>query len=328
MNKPGRGAMLLMFLLLISGFGILGGCGDDEEENPLNIRDFDELFEWSCEIGESCEDVFDIEFAAGTAVDISATEITGNSVVQIALYAPGVELGGINLLTGDTGELLCNPQPTCRDNTDGQSVTGFRIPSAGVYRLAVTRNWGYSCQSSGGYHLIISADQDFSTPRQTVDDEPSQAVVWSCLDGTKYEGVLGWECEQNETCQDAIALGVTGGSVVTFQATDITGGSVVQLALYAPGDTLGGVNLFTGDTSELRCNYVGGPCGDYTEGQMVKNFVIPGDGSYVLAITRDWINSCGGSGTYHLIVSSDQPILGVQQLVDDELSRASGWSCP
>ena len=117
------------------------------------------------------------------------------------------------------------------------------------------------------------------------------------------------------------------GSVATFKATDVTGGSIVGLALYAPGSALGGINLFTSTTSEYRCGAVP-DCDSQPEGQLIGNFVIAETGTYRLAITRDWSESCGDNGTYRLAVTSDKAFSKPTRTVNDKQSLATGVECP
>ncbi len=317
----------------IIGFGsiavlLLIGCGDDDNPpptGPVGITHYDAVHDWDCATSVDCQDVFNVQFTAGSVVTIQATETTGGSVLQVALYAPGVALGGKNLLTLDANELRCDFVSGCNNNTAGQTVTDFVVPSNGVYRLAVTRDWGNSCGGSGTYRLIIDSDVDFSTPNQTADDVATAAPGWRCP--LSFDEVLGWTCTTSESCQDVYDIEFSDGATVTFQATETTDGSVLQIALYAPGTALGGTNLFTSTNNELRCNFVSG-CTNNTAGQTVNDFAIPAAGEYRLAITRDWGNSCGGSGTYRLIIASDKAFSNPSLTVDDVATLAPGWECP
>jgi len=315
--------------ILATGVLVTGGCNDDNSPSQpvATITSYDQVLGWDCSTGQSCQDVFDIAFAANTTVNLTAGETTGASVLQIALYAPGTALGGANLLTNDTRELRCNFVSGCTNNTAGQTVAGFVVATAGVYRLAVTRDWGSSCGGSGTYRLTIDADKGFVAPVQTVDDVPSAATDWGCpAEETSFDETFGWNCATSVSCQDVFDVTLTAGTTVSFEAKDTTGGSVLQIALYAPGTALGGTNLFTASTDELRCNYVSG-CTNNTAGQTVSGFAVGTTGVYRLAVTRDWGSSCGGAGTYHLVITADQPIV-VAQTVDDTATLASGWACP
>jgi hypothetical protein len=175
-----------LVLVLGLGVGLLGGCGGDDDAtevvvNTPPITSYDEILGWTCDSGESCQDVYNIKFAAGTVVDISAIDVTGGSILQMAFYAPGVSLGRENLLTGGSREeLRCNYVAGCVNNTGGQAVTGLVIGAAGTYRLAITRNWDISCGSSGDYRLMITADVEFTTPVNSGQDVATKAVGVAC----------------------------------------------------------------------------------------------------------------------------------------------------
>jgi hypothetical protein len=68
----------------------------------------------------------------------------------------------------------------CTNNDQDQWITDFPVPSAGVYRFAVTRHWGDGCGGSGTYKLTIIANKSFYVNGQTLDDEPSAEPGWEC----------------------------------------------------------------------------------------------------------------------------------------------------
>ena len=153
------------------------GSRDAGEANP---QTFDQGFGWSCTNQEDCQDVFDLDLMSGSVVTFQATQTTGGSVVQIALYGPGVALGGTNLLTGDMSELRCYPGGDCTGNPEGVTAADVVISASGTYRFAVTRHHGNSCGSSGTYRIIIDSDMAFSEVTQTVDDVATLAEGFSC----------------------------------------------------------------------------------------------------------------------------------------------------
>jgi len=61
---------------------------------------------WNCS-GESCQDVYDIDFESGTELTIQVTDVTGDSVIRLALFAPRVPLSGTNLITGTNLDREC-----------------------------------------------------------------------------------------------------------------------------------------------------------------------------------------------------------------------------
>ncbi len=286
------------------------------EEQMLS---YSEVFDCSSSVGVNEQDVFNIDLSTGAVIDISLTEVTGGSTMQMALYGPGVPLGGLNLLTGLNSELFCGDDSNCSNNTEGPTVTSHTIDATGTYRIAVTRNHGYSCGTEGTFRLNIQSDVEFSAPIQTVDGAESQATSWNC----DVESVL----EFDEVCQDVFEIHFTAGTSVDIQAGEVTGDSLLQMALYAPGTNLGGVNLLTETYEEFRCSYVSG-CSNNTIGQSVLGFDIPEDGVYQLAITRDWGNSCGSDGTYRLHLTANSVMTNITQTVDDFDSAAIGGICP
>jgi hypothetical protein len=168
----------LAAILLGSGL-VAFGCGDDDHTGPAKIEDYNAVHDWVCASNENCQDVFKIDFEAGTTADFEVTDLTGNSIVQIALYAPYVTLGDYNLFTGSSLEYRCGVSGSC-DVMPAESVTGFFINMSGTHHLAVTRNWGSSCGDRGTYRLRISADHGFSRPVLSVDDVASLAQGATC----------------------------------------------------------------------------------------------------------------------------------------------------
>jgi hypothetical protein len=162
---------------------VLSGCGDDAGTNPVKpplITSFSQSQAWTCASSTNCQDVFDVHFSDGSVVTFKATDVTGGSIVQLALYAPGTPLGGTNLFTGTLNELRCGTVTDCDSMPEGQAVSDFVIPVEGTYRFAITRDWAESCGGSGAYHLSITSDHGFPAPARTVNDKPSQAAGVEC----------------------------------------------------------------------------------------------------------------------------------------------------
>ena len=143
---------------------------------------------------------------------------------------------------------------------------------------------------------------------------------------TSFGADYGWICASGINCQDVFDLQLTAGSVLTIRVTNVSSGSVAQLALYGPSVALGGVNLLTTTTKELRC-LAGAGCSTFTAGEHVDAITVTQTGTYRLAITRDWGTSCGGTGTYRLDVTSTQAFQVMGQTVEDQASLASGFEC-
>jgi hypothetical protein len=160
---------------------IVMSCSDDENTvaPPALITHYDQVHGWTCAQSVDCQDVYNIDFTAGTIVGIGVVDLTDNSIAQMSLYAPGVPLGGINLFTGTENEHLCNTIGDCNAMPD-QVVTDLALAQGGVYRLAVTRNWGESCGGTGTYRLVINSDKRFESPVRTVNDTATLAPGFEC----------------------------------------------------------------------------------------------------------------------------------------------------
>lgn len=144
---------------------------------------------------------------------------------------------------------------------------------------------------------------------------------------TSYTKSLGWTCASGVDCQDVFDFQMTAGTTVTFKVTNVSSGSVAELALYGPGSALSGTNLFTGNATAVLCN-VGASCDNNTAGQAIENFAITHTGTYRLTVTRNWGFSCGGSGTYDLSVTSASTFQPLGQTSDDTATLSVGQSCP
>ncbi len=116
---------------------------------------------WSCSVSTDCQDVFDIDIFAGNTVNINVTNVTGSSVVRMAVFAPGVALTGPNLLNGGITDQSCTSQ-------NASASTSFSTTLAGVYRIAIGRDWGSSAGSSGTYTLTVTSSPVMLDNGQTV----------------------------------------------------------------------------------------------------------------------------------------------------------------
>lgn len=267
---------------------------------------------WACGSGVSCQDVYDVEIEAGSELSITVTNITGASVARLALFAPGVGLDGINLLTGSTYDLSCFGQ-------NGDENTVFTVATTGVYRLAVARDWGQSAGATGSYRIGLVSTIPFLNPVQTLDDGPSDASGFVCPT-TDYEVSSSWTCGAGDDCQDVYDLSIPAGADLVINITSVTGASVPRLALFGPGSPLNGTNLLNGSSNDRQC--VGQNANDSVA-------VVAGDaGVYRLAVGRDWGESAGASGEYTLTVTSSLAFVPLGQTADNTASLAAGTQCP
>jgi hypothetical protein len=174
--RPSRALAVAVGAILA---GLVNACAG--YTSPGQGSSFTKSLGWTCANGVNCQDVFDFQLTAGTKVSFKVSNVSSGSVVEVALYGPGVALGGTDLFTGDTTELLCGGDLTsCSNNTAGQDVESFAIPQTGTYRFAVTRNWSHSCSATGTYDMSVTSASSFQANGQTVEDAPSLAPGPSC----------------------------------------------------------------------------------------------------------------------------------------------------
>lgn len=159
------------------------GCSSSSSPNnptPPGATTFSGDFGWTCASGVNCQDVFDFTVTAGSVLNVRVSNVSDGSASQVALYGPGVALGGTNLLTGTNNELRCITAPSCSSYTAGEQKVGVTAATTGTYRLAVTRNWGISCGATGTYNVQLTSNVGFQVGTQTVQDGTSQAPGSEC----------------------------------------------------------------------------------------------------------------------------------------------------
>lgn len=143
---------------------------------PLpGVTSFGGTYAWACSSGQNCQSVFDFTVAAGSVLNVSVSAVSSGSVAQLALYAPGVALGGTNLLTGNTKELRCASAGSCdaAAYAAGEHKNGVVAAVGGTYRLAVTRVWGISCGGSGTFRVDVTSNIPFQAAGPTVQNQQS-----------------------------------------------------------------------------------------------------------------------------------------------------------
>jgi hypothetical protein len=153
---------------------------DDPKGFEGEFNSFEKVFSWRCATGQNCQDIFELQFAKGTKVTFSVSEVSKGSTAQIALYFQDDAIGGLNQFTKTNKELRCNSVNDCNANTAGQKVKDYLTASSGTYKLAVSRDWGSSCEATGTYKLTITADRNFKLDSQAANDVVSKVKEWEC----------------------------------------------------------------------------------------------------------------------------------------------------
>ena len=266
---------------------------------------------WNCAIGVSCQDVYDFVFPANTSVTIAVSGITGSSVLRLGVFGPGVALSGTNLLTGSNRDRMCAGQNT------SDSIT-FDTTSAGLYRIAVGRDWGSSAGASGTYSLTVSGNHPFNTHGITANDVASGAAGTVC-GVTTFTTTSSWNCAIGVSCQDVWDFETMAPGTVTVTVSAVTGNSVVRLAVF-DGANLNTVNRLNGNLADRMCT------GQNASDSAVTPVLSPG--LHRFAIGRDWDNSAGAAGTYTVTLTSTVPLFGNGQTANDIASAFATTTCP
>lgn len=162
--------------LIALGFLLSFSCSKDNDFfTGATITLYETNGDWECNLDESCQDVYEFKFKSNTNIDITISEVTGGSESRLAVYAPNVSLGGINLLTNSTKDFSC-----VTINDESIILQNINLPKSGVYKIAVTREFGESVGDSGTYKLTVSANSGFQYIEQTIDDVDSLADGFEC----------------------------------------------------------------------------------------------------------------------------------------------------
>ena len=150
----------LVFLLTVV---FAASCSnDDDAPVETGVTFYEVAGSWDCELGESCQDLYEFEFDAGTRISISVEDITGSSVVSLDLV---LHIAGTNILTdGDITYYGCTGQD------ESVALNNILLGDDGNYKLAVARDWGLSAGFDGTYKLTIIADTPFE-PLGNIEDD-------------------------------------------------------------------------------------------------------------------------------------------------------------
>ncbi len=156
-------------------------CSNDDDAPVIEPVDegvtfYEKQGEWSCNISETCEDVYQFEFKEGSRISISVEDVTGKSVVSLDLFVEFGEFGGPNLLTNGS-----NKYYGCTGQEEEVSLTNILISEKGVYNLAVARDWGQSAGFDGSYTLTVLSDTSFTEASEPSDDTEALNYETECL---------------------------------------------------------------------------------------------------------------------------------------------------
>jgi hypothetical protein len=163
-----------LWALALAALPACGGGGDQSGLIPTPpLMTFRILNSWVCPDATNCQDVYDVVLDAPSDLTITVTKVTGPSVLRLAVYEPGMPLGGTNLLTNTTNERMCS----LANSSDSITIT---ISEPGTYRVAVGRDWGASSGANGSYALEVKSDHVLNPIGQTVDDQPTLASASQC----------------------------------------------------------------------------------------------------------------------------------------------------
>ncbi|GAA4273305.1 PPC domain-containing protein [Aquimarina gracilis] len=164
--------------LLVLSIIFFVSCSNDDDATPVDtgVTLFEKEGEWDCEIGHTCEDIYQFEFKEGSRISISIDNVTGSSVVSLDLAADFGQFGGPNILNeGALSYYGCTGQ-------DGEvSLANILISETGTYNLAIARDWGLSAGFDGTYKLIIVSDTSFTEGIAPTNDTEVQNYVRECL---------------------------------------------------------------------------------------------------------------------------------------------------
>ena len=205
----------------------------------------------------------------------------------------------------------------CPGQNASDSIT-FDTTSAGLYRIAVGRDWDNSAGASGSYSLTVSGNHPFTARGITANDIASLAAGTAC-GVTTFTTTSGWNCANGVSCQDVWDFETMAPGTVTVTVSAVTGSSVLRLAVF-DGAALSTVNRLNGNQSDRQCT--GQNAGDTAVTQLLPA------GLHRFAIGRDWDLSAGPSGTYTVTFASTVLPSGNGQTANDIASSFATKTCP
>ncbi len=163
---------------LIAALVLIVGCSKDDDVPVIDpgITFYEKAGEWSCNINEDCEDVYQFEFKKDTKIAISIEDVTGKSVVSLDLSAEFGQFGGPNLL--NDGKLTYYG---CTNQDEEVSISNIIISETGIYNLSVARDWGLSAGFDGTYKVTIISNTAFIEGVSPTNDTEALNYERECL---------------------------------------------------------------------------------------------------------------------------------------------------
>ncbi|MBQ4819826.1 hypothetical protein [Aquimarina sp. MMG016] len=135
---------------------------------------------------------------------------------------------------------------------------------------------------------------------------------------TSYEKQGSWDCNQSESCEDVYSFNFKKGAKVLIIIEDVSGNSVVATKV---SKALSDINLLIdNDTNYLSCK-------QQDEDVKYKTIIIPEDGTYNIAVARDWGKSAGATGDYTIKITSDISFIDNLAISDDTINANYERKC-
>lgn len=245
---------------------------------------------WSGACSGAAECVLDV--AAATSV---VATFTATATVTVALAGTGA-----GTVTSVPAGIACDGD--CSEPFDTGTTVELTPTASPGSRF---EGWsGGGCTGTGACSVTVTSDVTVT------------ATFAPRLDHSLSSG---WSCGSGVSCQDVYDLTLLGGTTVTIAVTGVSGSSVVRLAAFGPGVAPSGDDLLTGRSSDRMC--VGQNASD------TVTFRARDEGTYRIAVGRDWGSSAGASGSYTLSITTTRPLVFDGQSGDDVATSASGTRC-
>jgi len=161
--------------MLVICLFILCSCNDEADPGP-QIYEYEGS--WTSIPGEPTQDVLVFNLKKEADYHLEITDITGASDVKMAVYPPGIPLGGVNLLTFDVQEYNCIWGAAGRDADESVE---FTAPLNGSYQITATRDWDHSSEGlEGTYKLLLRSEEPFEVLGLAANDVVSLAFGYTC----------------------------------------------------------------------------------------------------------------------------------------------------